>query len=203
MELRDEEDGARRASGARRGRGRRTAAGLAGGLALAGWAYLAVTEPSGGDPRAARNVAPPAPAPERPAVVDPLLSSAERYAEQVVALANAERARVGCAPLRPTARLRAAAQAHADDMSARGYYEHRSPEGEDGGDRITAAGYDWRAWGENIHRGPKTPAQAMHDWMSSTTHRRNVLNCSFKDLGVGVNLRSNGPWWVQNFGAKG
>lgn len=57
--------------------------------------------------------------------------------------------------------------------------------------------------GENIHRGPKTPAQAMEEWMGSPGHRDNILNCSFKDIGVGVTLTANGPWWVQNFGAKG
>lgn len=40
----------------------------------------------------------------------------------------------------------------------------------------------------------------MRDWMNSPGHRENILDCGFKDLGVGVNLRANGPWWVQNFG---
>lgn len=38
--------------------------------------------------------------------------------------------------------------------------------------------------------------------MNSPGHRANILNCSFKDIGVGVTLTSNGPWWVQNFGVK-
>ncbi|MFG3497533.1 CAP domain-containing protein [Streptomyces sp. NPDC047928] len=125
------------------------------------------------------------------------------YAERVVALANAERAKAGCPSLRVNGRLQAAAQGHADDMSARDYYEHDTPEGRDAGDRIEAAGYNWRTWAENIHRGPKDPATAMRDWMNSPGHRKNILNCAFKDIGVGVNLRSNGPWWVQNFGATG
>lgn len=56
--------------------------------------------------------------------------------------------------------------------------------------------------GENIHRGPTTPDRAMEDWMESPGHRANILNCSFKDIGVGVTLTANGPWWVQNFGAR-
>ncbi|MGW6394159.1 CAP domain-containing protein [Streptomyces sp. NPDC055103] len=125
------------------------------------------------------------------------------YVRQVVALANAERERAGCGLLRTETRLRTAAQGHADDMAARDYYEHDSPEGRDAGDRMTGAGYAWSTWGENIHRGPKTPAQAMDDWMDSPGHRENILNCSFKDIGVGVTLTADGPWWVQNFGAKG
>ncbi|MEU6881592.1 CAP domain-containing protein [Streptomyces sp. NPDC046712] len=135
-----------------------------------------------------------------PAALAPAVGKTDQYIAQVVSLANDERERAGCGPLRSNSRLRKAAQAHANDMATRDYYEHRSPEGRDAGDRIKAAGYAWDSWAENIHRGPKTPAKAMEDWMNSDGHRRNILNCSFKDIGVGVALASNGPWWVQNFG---
>ncbi|MBD0712801.1 CAP domain-containing protein, partial [Streptomyces sp. CBMA370] len=114
----------------------------------------------------------------------------------------AERARAGCGPLRTERRLRTAAQAHADDMAARGYYRHDSPEGRDAGDRLRRAGYTWAAWGENIHRGPRNAVRAMKDWMKSPGHRANILDCSFREIGVGVTLTANGPWWVQNFGAR-
>ncbi|MFJ2932645.1 CAP domain-containing protein [Streptomyces sp. NPDC087219] len=127
---------------------------------------------------------------------------AARFVQDVIALANAERERAGCGPLHSENHLRTAAQGHADDMSARDYYEHDNPEGRDAGDRMTGAGYTWSTWGENIHRGPKTPARAMEDWMDSPGHRANILNCAFKDIGVGVTLTANGPWWVQNFGAR-
>ncbi|MEU5220360.1 CAP domain-containing protein [Streptomyces sp. NPDC020807] len=128
--------------------------------------------------------------------------TAADFVREVVALANEERERAGCGPLRAEAHLRNAAQGHADDMARRDYYRHDSPEGRDAGDRITGAGYTWSRWGENIHRGPDTPARAMADWMDSPSHRENILDCSFKDVGVGVTLTANGPWWVQNFGAK-
>ncbi|MEU7282890.1 CAP domain-containing protein [Streptomyces sp. NPDC045431] len=132
--------------------------------------------------------------------VDRALGKAATYADQVVALANSERRKAGCSALRVNSRLRAAAQGHADDMAARGYYRHDTPEGRDAGERMEAAGYSWRTWGENIHRGPRSPARTVRDWMKSPEHRKNVLDCAFKDIGVGVNLSSNGPWWVQNFG---
>ncbi|WP_411070273.1 CAP domain-containing protein [Streptomyces sp. cmx-4-25] len=126
----------------------------------------------------------------------------ERFVKEVVALTNAERTRAGCRPLRTDKKLRAAAQAHAADMAARGYYEHVSPEGRDAGDRMKGAGYAWSTWAENIHRGPKTPTRAVADWMGSSGHRANILDCSLKDIGVGVAVTSNGPWWVQDFGVK-
>ncbi|MFI8370293.1 CAP domain-containing protein [Streptomyces sp. NPDC085466] len=128
---------------------------------------------------------------------------ASRYVQDVVALANAERDRAGCDPLRTEARLAKAAQGHADDMATRDYYAHASPEGRDGGDRITASGYTWSAWGENIHKGPKTPELAMDGWMESAAHRANIVNCGFRDIGVGVTLTADGPWWVQDFGTEG
>ncbi|MFE9040189.1 CAP domain-containing protein [Streptomyces sp. NPDC007818] len=128
---------------------------------------------------------------------------ASRFVQDVVALANAERDRAGCDPLRSEARLAKAAQGHADDMAARDYYAHASPEGRDGGDRITASGYTWSAWGENIHKGPKTPELAMDGWMESPAHRANIVNCGFRDIGVGVALTADGPSWVQDFGTEG
>lgn len=125
-----------------------------------------------------------------------------RLAQQVVEMVNAERARAGCSPVTVNAKLQAAAQGHSDDMAARDYYDHTSPEGKSPGDRMTAAGYRWSTYGENIFKSPKDARTAMDGWMKSQGHRENILNCSFKEIGVGINLRANGPWWTQNFGAS-
>jgi uncharacterized protein YkwD len=123
-------------------------------------------------------------------------------ADEVVALVNARRAEAGCPPVRRNDRLQQSARAHAADMAARDYYRHRSPEGRDGGDRISATGYSWRKWGENIYRGPQSPAEAVDGWMRSASHRKNILDCSFKEIGVGVSVGGHGPSWVQNFGSR-
>ncbi|MHB9856843.1 sigma-70 family RNA polymerase sigma factor [Streptomyces sp. YIM S03343] len=121
---------------------------------------------------------------------------------QVVALVNKERAAAGCGPLTENAQLEQAAQAHSDDMAARNFFEHTNPDGADPGQRITAAGYRWSTYGENIAEGQQTPQEVMDAWMNSSGHRANILNCSFKDIGVGVHRGSGGPWWTQDFGAK-
>ncbi|WP_235483269.1 CAP domain-containing protein [Streptomyces roseoverticillatus] len=125
-----------------------------------------------------------------------------KYVQQVVDMVNAERAKAGCSPLTINAKLQAAAQGHSDDMAARDYYDHTSPEGKSPGDRMTAAGYHWSTYGENIFKSPKDARTAMDGWMKSSGHRANILNCSFKEIGVGINFKSNGPWWTQNFGAS-
>ncbi|GAA1964868.1 CAP domain-containing protein [Catenulispora subtropica] len=116
-------------------------------------------------------------------------------------MVNSERAKNGCGPLRIDPKLQAAAQAHSDDMAARNYYEHDTPEGVDPGTRMTRAGYSWKSWGENIYESPHDPATAMAGWMESPAHRDNILDCSYKDTGVGVNLSANGPWWTEDFAA--
>ncbi|THA40059.1 sigma-70 family RNA polymerase sigma factor [Streptomyces sp. A1547] len=136
---------------------------------------------------------PPAPAPApAPAGV----------AGQVIALVNSERAAAGCGPLKEDPQLREAAQGHSDDMAARDFFAHTNPDGADPGKRTTASGYRWSTYGENIAKGQQTAASVMDSWMKSPGHRANILNCSFKDIGVGIHTGPGGPWWTQNFGAK-
>ncbi|MFE4257562.1 sigma-70 family RNA polymerase sigma factor [Streptomyces sp. NPDC056883] len=123
-------------------------------------------------------------------------------AAQVISLVNSERAKAGCGPLKEDAQLRTAAQGHSDDMARRDFFSHTNPDGADPGKRTTAAGYRWSTYGENIAKGQRTAAQVMDSWMKSQGHRENILNCSFKDIGVGIHQGADGPWWTQNFGAR-
>ncbi|MDO0917372.1 sigma-70 family RNA polymerase sigma factor [Streptomyces sp. DT2A-34] len=121
---------------------------------------------------------------------------------QVVALVNKERSAAGCGPVTEDPQLNQAALGHSEDMDARDFFDHTNPDGADPGQRITAAGYTWSTYGENIARGQQTPEAVMDSWMNSPGHRANILNCSFKDIGVGIHEGAGGPWWTQNFGAK-
>jgi uncharacterized protein YkwD len=120
---------------------------------------------------------------------------------EVVRLVNVERQQAGCDPLTSDDRLQAAARAHSADMAARNYFSHTTPEGVDFATRITAAGYAWRGAGENIAKGYRTPEAVMTGWMNSAGHKANILNCSFRDLGVGVAADAGGTLlWTQDFG---
>lgn len=129
-----------------------------------------------------------------------------RVRAEMLAKVNAERKRGGAPPLRPNERLDQAAQRHAADMLARHYFAHESPEGETVRERARAAGYDWRAIGENIAEGQLSVDEVMDTWMHSPGHRRNILDPNYKELGVGLALgRSGGEWqveWVQTFGTR-
>ncbi|MCJ0869435.1 sigma-70 family RNA polymerase sigma factor [Streptomyces sp. AP-93] len=121
---------------------------------------------------------------------------------QVISLVNSERAKAGCGPLKDDAKLRTAAQGHSDDMARRDFFSHTNPDGADPGRRTTAAGYRWSTYGENIAKGQRTAVSVMDSWMNSQGHRENILNCAFKDIGVGIHQGDGGPWWTQNFGAR-
>lgn len=123
------------------------------------------------------------------------------YEDQVVRLTNEARARVGCAPLRVDDRLRSVAHAHSYDMAARGYFGHNTPDGRTPWDRIRAAGYSAPA-AENIARGQQTPQEVTRAWLNSEGHRKNMLDCDIKAIGVGAHVRSGGPWWTQDFGYR-
>lgn len=123
-------------------------------------------------------------------------------AQQVIALVNTERAKNGCGPVSDNSRLATAAQRHSDNMAAQGFFDHTDPSGAGPGERIHAAGYQWSTYGENIARGQRTPADVMNSWMNSPGHRANILNCAFKELGVGIHNGAGGPWWTQDFGTQ-
>ena len=119
---------------------------------------------------------------------------------EVVQIVNTERAKAGCAALTTDDRLTAAARGHSADMAARGYFSHTTPEGVEFATRITNAGYRWSGAGENIAKGQRTAAEVMTGWMNSAGHKANILNCGFKNIGVGVAADSRGSLlWTQEF----
>ncbi len=133
-------------------------------------------------------------------------SDLDRARADALDLVNAERALLGIAPLRYNALLEQAAQAHADDMAARQYFAHVTPDGKSPLDRITATGYFnppcadclySTAYAENIGKAQRTPSEIVKAWMHSDEHRKNILNRDLTETGLGY---ASGNW-VQVFGS--
>ncbi|MCF1508744.1 CAP domain-containing protein [Streptomyces glomeratus] len=116
---------------------------------------------------------------------------------RIVQLVNAERSKAGCSPVTLNATLTKVAQAHSEDMASHRNMSHTGSDGSSPGDRITRAGYSWSTYGENVAYGYATPEQVMAGWMSSPGHRANILDCAFKQIGVG--LAQPGDYWTQDF----
>jgi uncharacterized protein YkwD len=129
----------------------------------------------------------------------PARAAAPSVEEQVVRLVNAERAGAGCPALRISPALHRAAERHSRDMAARRVLDHRGSGGDGPGERITAAGFRWSAWAENIARGRPTASSVVDGWMNSPKHRSNILDCRSTMVGVAVVRGAGGPWWTQVF----
>ncbi|OEJ30488.1 CAP domain-containing protein [Streptomyces subrutilus] len=167
-------------------------------------------EPQPVEPPAATTQPPTQPQPAAPAPAKPKPPAAPKQpstpptvapsgpAAEVVALVNKERAKAGCSALTVNAKLTAAALNHSKDMAAHSNMSHTGSDGSDPGGRITRAGYAWTTYGENVAYGYSTPAQVMTGWMNSPGHRQNILNCAFKEIGVG--LAQPNSYWTQSFG---
>ncbi|MEU0080638.1 CAP domain-containing protein [Micromonospora tulbaghiae] len=118
--------------------------------------------------------------------------------QKVVTIVNQERAKAGCKALTVNAKLNLAAQRHSQDQADHQKMDHTGSDGSQPWDRVKAAGYSYRMVGENVAWNYQTPAAVMEGWMNSEGHRKNILNCSYTQIGVGV-ARSNGPYWTQVF----
>jgi uncharacterized protein YkwD len=144
---------------------------------------------------------PTAPEPP-PAVADPV-PSLGGVASAIVELTNGERRNGGLADLRAEARLMHAAQLQADQVASLRRLEHVLPDAQypAPADRLAAAGYAWRAYGENLASGQRSASEAVTDWMNSPGHRENIMNSAFTEIGVGYSTDSTGrPYYVQVFG---
>jgi uncharacterized protein YkwD len=117
----------------------------------------------------------------------------------VLCLLNRERAEHGLAALRRSSRLELASQRHSEDMAARNFFAHETPDGIDPGARMAAAGYPATAsaTGENIAWGSAanaTPVRIVQGWMKSPGHRANILRPEFTEVGVGVAHEAPRPY---------
>jgi uncharacterized protein YkwD len=124
-----------------------------------------------------------------------------RTADEVIALTNARRTAAGLPPLAFDPLLTVAAQAHCDDMVARAFYAHTSPDGGEPWHRAAAAGSTRRTIGENIACGQRSAAEVVEGWMNSPGHRANILKPDFTHMGVGFTGGGGaGTYWTQLFG---
>lgn len=101
--------------------------------------------------------------------------------------------------------LASTANEHSADMATADYFSHYTPSGASPFDRMRAAGYSYRAAGENIAAGRSLadPAAVVRAWLKSPGHCRVIMNGKYKELGVG-RVEGAGKWgvyWTQNFGA--
>lgn len=105
---------------------------------------------------------------------------------QVIAFTNQQRQAIGLAPLVYNSKLALAAQAKANDMFTNQYWSHTSPSGLDPWYFIESSGYKYRIAGENLARDFARTPEMVQAWMDSPTHRANIINSKYEEIGVAV-----------------
>lgn len=115
-----------------------------------------------------------------------LAYATEMSSSGLLSATNSQRAQNGgLAALTLNSKLAAAAQAKANDMVARNYWSHNTPDGKEPWTFIDAQGYDYQKAGENLAYGFATSSDAVTGWMNSPSHRANMLDTSYKEVGFG------------------
>lgn len=153
--------------------------------------YRVLEAAAGGASAPSTTPNPPAPNPP------PAPGSTSSFEQRVFDLVNQERRKAGIAPLMLNTQLTKAAEDYAKTMADRNFFSHTGIDGSSPWSRIQATGYQASTVGENIARGQQTPEAVMQSWMASSGHRANILNGSFKEIGVGFDRN----YWVQDFAA--
>ena len=119
------------------------------------------------------------------------------FAEQVVELVNAERAKEGLAPLTIDKKVQAAAQVRAVEIKTS--FSHTRPNGSSFATTLKEQGVTYRRSGENIAWGQRTPKEVVNAWMNSSGHRANIMNKNFTKIGVGYYQHNGVNYWSQLF----
>jgi uncharacterized protein YkwD len=123
----------------------------------------------------------------------------ESIRNSVLYLVNQQRQRYGRRPLRFDSKLTRAAQSHSEDMARYRRISHVGSDGSSVGMRVKRTGYRYRNVAENVAQGQDTSREVMISWMRSPDHRRNLLNSSYTEIGIGVAYGPRGPYWTQVF----
>lgn len=124
--------------------------------------------------------------------------SADSMRDAILDLTNRARKSAGCGSVRYSTQLEKSAQWMANDMSEHHYMSHNDRQGRNSDKRIRGTGFNGDKTGENLGEGFDSPEAVFKAWMGSPSHRRNILDCGFRILGVG--FASSGGYWVQHFG---
>lgn len=141
--------------------------------------------PSGGtaQPPASQPAQPPTAPPTQPGTGNTAGLSADE--QKMLNKVNSERAKNGLAPLTANLKLTGVARLKAKDMIDKNYFSHTSPTYGSPFDMMRQFGISYRTAGENLAGAPSVDT-AHTNLMNSSGHRANILNSSFKEVGIGV-----------------
>lgn len=105
---------------------------------------------------------------------------------ELLADTNAQREKTSLGDLKLNDELSSAAFNKAKDMFANNYWAHTSPSGVTPWKWIGDSGYNYDVAGENLAKNYPTAQATLNAWMASPTHKENILNGKYQDVGFAV-----------------
>lgn len=124
----------------------------------------------------------------------------------LLSMTNEKRLENGVTTLQINDQLSEAAKRKAEDMFTNQYWAHNSPNGREPWGFITTSGYQYLYAGENLARDFAESKAVVEAWMNSSTHRENLVNPKYKEVGFAVVNGEYGGYEttlvVQMFGTK-
>lgn len=141
------------------------------------------------------------------------LQNPTAVAQRVFELVNSARAEprrcgrqqfAAAPPLSFSTTLTAAASVHSLDMAERGSLGHEGSDGSVSGERMTRAGYEWQASGENVAAGQPNAESAVAAWLGSPGHCATLMEPRFTETGIAFALapgKNPSVYWTQVFAA--
>ena len=112
--------------------------------------------------------------------------SSEITVSKVLDQTNNERTKLGLSVLTYNSTLSKSAESKAADMFDNNYWAHTSPQGKSPWDFFKTAGYEYSVAGENLAKDFYDTDNLIKAWMNSPTHRENIINPKYQEIGLGV-----------------
>lgn len=106
--------------------------------------------------------------------------------QRLITLINGARQEKKLPPLILNSKLATAAELKTDDMLTKDYFEHTSPAGITPWHWFKIAGYNFEYAGENLAMDFFESDAVLRAWMNSPTHRDNILNPNYREIGIAV-----------------
>lgn len=112
--------------------------------------------------------------------------SSDIDAQKIIELTNKERTKIGLSEVSENHALDEAAKLKASNMFSENYWAHFAPSGKTPWDFILGSGYKFTFAGENLAKNYYKAEDIVSAWMNSPTHRDNLLNSKYDDIGIAV-----------------
>ena len=133
---------------------------------------------------------------QSPLTAEDILAQKKLEKDSLLQTINIIRTQNNLRPLKGSSQLNQSALEKALDLVNQNYWAHQNPQGIQPWDLMKQAGYDYKSAGENLERDYTDEAKTIETWMNSPTHKENILNPNYRELGIGRNT----PYVVTHFG---